>query len=870
MLELKKIIKEYRTGDETVQALKNVSLKFRSNEFVSILGQSGSGKTTLLNIIGGLDQYTSGDLIINGKSTKDFKEKDWDTYRNHSVGFIFQSYNLIPHQSVLSNVELALTLSGVSKEERRQRALEVLEKVGLKEHVNKKPNQMSGGQMQRVAIARALINDPEILLADEPTGALDSETSVQIMNLLKEIAADRLVIMVTHNPALAEEYSTRIIQLFDGEVTDDSDPAEEIGERKSGVLKSKKTFMSFFTALSLSFNNLLTKKGRTLLTAFAGSIGIIGIALILSLSNGVQRYISRIEEDTLSSYPITIEETTLDLGTIMEALMGVNAEEEGEVPTGKIASTPIMNDVMNTISSKKNSNNLKAFKEFLESGDPRVKEYSNAVQYSYDFPINIYNPEGVDGVVQVNPSQVLDAIGLSSSMNAPSSGGADFDSLSSSFGGGASSNNVWQELLNNQQLLESQYDTLAGHWPENYNEVVLMVDGEDRVSDYMLYALGLLSQEKLSENFKAILQDEKIEPTEIPEYTYDELLGMEFKLVLNTAFYEKSDDLWIDKSEDNDFMKEAVDHSETVRVVGIMKPNPEAVTTPGTGSIGYTSGLKEHVIEEVQNAEIVKEQKENPEINVFTGLAFPEDQKEEFDFANLSDEQRASMAALSEEELSDLLNAYQENYNATQEGNLERLGAVDIDQPSSINLYPKDFDSKDGLAAMIEDYNSKETEAGREENVITYSDLIGTLLNSVTSIINIISYVLIAFVGVSLVVSSIMIGIITYISVLERTKEIGILRSVGASKKDISRVFNAETFIIGLLAGVLGILVTVLLNIPISMIIQERTGISGIASLPPMGGVILILVSLGMTVIAGLIPSRVAAKKDPVEALRTE
>lgn len=861
MLELKNITKEYKTGDQVVQALNKMNVKFRSNEFVSVLGQSGSGKTTLLNIIGGLDQYTSGDLIINEKSTKDFKEKDWDTYRNHSVGFIFQSYNLIPHQSVLANVELALTLAGVSKQERRQRALDVLEKVGLKDHVNKKPNQMSGGQMQRVAIARALINDPEILLADEPTGALDSETSSQIMMLLKEIASDRLVIMVTHNPKLAEEYSTRIIQVLDGSIIDDTNPAVEIQRRESDVLKSKKTFMSFFTALSLSFNNLLTKKGRTLLTAFAGSIGIIGIALILSLSNGVQDYISRIEEDTLSSYPITIEESTLDLGTIIESLSGVNSKNEEEAPEGYVTSTPVMNDVINTIASRKNSNNLEAFKEYLESGDARIEEYSNAIQYSYNFPINIYNPEGVDGVVQVNPSQVINAINLGTSESA--------STLQSAIGGGAG-NDVWDELLDNQELLESQYDTVSGRWPQSHDEVIIMVDEENHVSDYTLYALGLLSLEQLADNFEAVLNDEEIEATEMPEYSYEDLLGMKFKLVLNTAFYEKNENLWLDQSDDEEFLKTAVENSEDIKIVGIMKPNAEAVTQPEMGTIGYTSALKEYIIEQVKDAEIVQEQKDNPEINIFTGTEFPEDPDQQFDFADLSEEQRVNMATLSEEELSDVLNAYQENFNATKEGNLERLGAVNVDKPTSINIYPKDFDSKDGLAGLIDEYNANETAAGREENIITYSDLIATLLSSVTSIINIISYVLIAFVGVSLVVSSIMIGIITYISVLERTKEIGILRSVGASKKDISRVFNAETFIIGLLSGVLGIGITILANIPISMIIQDRTGISNISSLPPLGGVALILISLVLTVIAGLIPSRVAANKDPVEALRTE
>lgn len=866
MLELKNITKEYRTGEETVQALKGINLKFRSNEFVSILGQSGSGKTTMLNIIGGLDQYTSGDLLINEKSTKDFKEKDWDTYRNHSVGFIFQSYNLIPHQSVLSNVELALTLSGVSKEERRERAREVLTKVGLKDHINKRPNQLSGGQMQRVAIARALINDPEILLADEPTGALDSETSEQIMSLLKEIASDRLVIMVTHNPDLAEEYSTRIIKVLDGEILEDSNPATAIETRDSKVLKSEKTFMSFFTALGLSFNNLLTKKGRTILTAFAGSIGIIGIALILSLSNGVQNYISRIEEDTLSSYPLTIEESTLDMSVIMQALMGVNMSETDEVAEGKVTSTPIMTDVMDTLSNRQGSNNLEKFKEFLET-DSRVSESTNAIQYGYNIPINIYSEDSVDGVIQVNPSQVMENIGMGQMM------GDSSNPLQSAMTGGSmasSQMNIWKELLDNPELLETQYDTITGRWPEKHDEVILIVDENNSVSDYMLYALGLLSQEKLADNFESIINGEEIDPVDIPEYSYDELMDMTFQLVLNTDMYEKEGDIWMDRSDDEEFMEEVVANSESLKIVGIMRPNEEAITGQETGSIGYTSDLKEHVITQTNDSEIVQEQKENPDVNVFTGLEFPEETGEGFDMANLTDEQRAYMASLSEEELAELISTYQENADATYEANLTTLGAVDLDKPSQINIFAKDFETKEQLEDLISEYNTQESNAGREENVITYSDLVGTMMSSVTSIINIISYVLIAFVGVSLIVSSIMIGIITYISVLERTKEIGILRSVGASKKDISRVFNAETFIIGLLSGVLGIGITVLLNIPINIVIKNMTGISGIASLPPMGGVALILISLILTVIAGIIPSRMAAKKDPVEALRTE
>lgn len=867
MLELKNITKEYRTGDQVVQALKGINLKFRSNEFVSILGQSGSGKTTLLNIIGGLDRYTEGDLLINDRSTKEYKDRDWDTYRNHSVGFIFQSYNLIPHQSVLSNVELALTLSGVSKDERRERAREVLEKVGLKDHVTKRPSQLSGGQMQRVAIARALINDPEILLADEPTGALDSETSLQIMALLQEIAADRLVIMVTHNPQLAEDYSTRIIKVLDGEIINDSNPASEIEIRDSKILKNDKTFMSFFTALSLSFNNLLTKKGRTLLTAFAGSIGIIGIALIMSLSNGVQNYIARIEEDTLSSYPLTIEESTLDMGMIIGALMGVNTEELEEVEEGEVAATPIMTDVLATLASRKDSNNLTAFKEFLEE-DAAIQENINAIQYSYNIPINIFNENGVDGVVQVNPSNVMNAIGMGQAMDAQTS-----NPLQSAMGGGALMGpgvDSWKELLDNQALLESQYDTVSGRWPESFNEVILIVDENNRVSDYMLYSLGLLSQEELSESFQSVLEGKESKLSDIPTYSNEELLGMTFKLVLNTDLYEKEDNLWMNRSDDQAFVDEVVANGEDMEIVGIMRPNPEAVATGETGSIGYTSLLKEHIMQAVNGSEIVEEQINNPEINVFTGLEFPENTNEEFDFAALSDEERAYMATLSEVELAELLNTYQDNFNATYESNLATLAAVDEEKPSAINLYAKDFETKDNLEKIISDYNTRETDAGRDENVITYSDLVGTIMSSVTSIINIISYVLIAFVGVSLVVSSIMIGIITYISVLERTKEIGILRSVGASKRDISRVFNAETFIIGLFSGLLGIGITALLNIPISLIIKNRTDISGIASLPIEGAAFLVLVSLMLTVIAGLIPARMAAKKDPVEALRSE
>ena len=759
MLGLENITKEYVTGDSKVEALKGITLQFRKNEFVSILGQSGCGKTTLLNLIGGLDRYTTGDLVINGKSTKEFKDKDWDAYRNHSVGFVFQSYNLIPHQTVLANVELALTLSGVSKTERRKKAIKALEAVGLGEQINKKPNQLSGGQMQRVAIARALVNDPEIILADEPTGALDTKTSVQIMEILKKISKDKLIIMVTHNPDLAEKYSSRIIKILDGKITDDSNPYEKKEEEKEDRTSNKnaKVSMSFFTALSLSLNNLMTKKGRTFLTAFAGSIGIIGIALILSLSSGMQTYINRVEEDTLSSYPITVQEETIDMASMMTSLMGETEETEPE--EGKVYSRNIVNDMLSTISTKVQSNNLEEFKKYLDDENSEIRNYVNAIQYSYNLDLNIYK-ENEDNFVQVNPSQIFSKLGMENMENMM-----------------IAETDVWQELLDNEELLQSQYDVLAGKWPEAYNEVVLIVEENNQILDYTLYALGLLDQDELEEKYEKILDGEEVED---------------------------------------------------------------------------------------------EEQKGNEEINVFTGAEFPEDTDEPFDFSSLTDEQRMYLASLSQEEMAELMQQYTENAGATYEGNLEKMGVVDLASPSSISIYPKDFEAKDMIGTSIENYNQKQREEGKEENVITYTDLVGTMMSSVSTIIDAISYVLIAFVAISLVVSSIMIGIITYISVLERTKEIGILRSIGASKKDISRVFNAETFIVGLCAGLLGIGVTLLLNIPINIIIKAITDISGLASLPVMGGIILVLISMILTIIAGLIPAKMASKKDPVEALRTE
>ena len=867
MLQLKNITKNYLSGDNEVQALKGINIEFRENEFVSILGQSGCGKTTLLNIIGGLDRYTSGDLIINGKSTKEFKDKDWDTYRNHSVGFVFQSYNLIPHQTVLANVELALTISGVGKTERRKRAIEALQKVGLGDQINKKPNQMSGGQMQRVAIARALVNDPDILLADEPTGALDSKTSVQVMEILKEISKDRLIIMVTHNPELAKKYSSRIVKLLDGKIIDDSNPykssEEDVKKARNKKDKSGKASMKFTTAVRLSLNNLMTKKGRTFLTSFAGSIGIIGIALILSLSHGMQSYINRVEEDTLSSYPLTIQEASIDVTSMLEAMMG-NGEKE-EHNDNKIYSRPIVNNILETVSTKLQTNNLEEFKKYLESGDTNIKDYINAIQYEYNLNLNIYKQNDDKTYQQVNPSKVFDELGFGEMMESRQSASS---MMSSSMA--MTQTDVWTEMLDNQNLLQSQYDVLAGKWPTKYNEVVLIVDENNEISDYTLYSLGIKDIKELNESMEKIKNKEKVEAGESESYSYDDLLNYKFKILLNTDYYKKSGNAWQDMSNDDEYMKNVVDNAEEITIVGIIKPNEENVSSSGAGMIGYTKELKEYVINKINETEIVKEQKENPNINVFTGIEFPKNQNSSFDYSQLTDEQRMYMSTLSEAELAELMKNYAENSTATYDSNLSTLGVVDLNKPSTINIYPKDFESKDMITTRISEYNDKQTNDGKEENVITYTDIVGVMMSSVSTIINVISYVLIAFVGISLVVSSIMIGIITYISVLERTKEIGILRSIGASKKDVSRVFNAETLIIGLVAGLIGIVVTLLLNIPINMIIKSIVGISNISKLPTAGAIILVVISVGLTMIAGLIPARFAAKRDPVEALRTE
>ena len=895
MLELNDIKKDYVSGSTTVSALKGINLRFRDCEFVSILGQSGCGKTTMLNIIGGLDKYTSGDLKINGVSTKNYKDRDWDFYRNNSIGFVFQSYNLIPHQTVLSNVELALTLSGVSKAERKKRAIEALEKVGLGEQIHKKPNQMSGGQMQRVAIARALVNNPDILLADEPTGALDTETSIQIMELLKEISKDRLIIMVTHNPELAKNYSTRIVRLLDGVITDDSDPytledmeadikakeaakvkASEKKNKKSG--KKQKTSMSFFTALSLSFNNLMTKKTRTILTAFAGSIGIIGIAMILSISNGIQLYIDRVQRDTLSSYPITLQAESIDISSMVTSMTG-NSDSEEHEDKSKIYSNDIMGDMINTMVKEVKSNNLSEFKKYIENGSSDIKSYVSDIQYSYDVPLNIYMKDTSNGVEQLNPSTMFDSIygeGATSTSSAMSSG----------MGMGMFSNSsVWNQLLGNQQVLDEQYDVLAGHWPENYNEVVLVVDKNNEVDDYTLYSLGLKDPEEVRTLFKKMMIGESYETEKDISYTFDEILDTEFKLVMPTDMYKYNDvtGTWDDYSKDDKYMTNVVNNGTDIKVCGIIRPNDDAVSTSISSGIGYTAKLTEYIIEEVKNSEIAKAQLADTSVDVFTGVPFDNDRNTEITMddvnaymATLSPEESAQMQAMtsgmSDDQILQLFSASLKarTTDATLDSNKSKLGITDLDTPSQIDIYATDFDSKEKVQNIIKDYNKLQQDDGKEENVINYTDYVGIMMSSVSTIINAISYVLIAFVAISLIVSSIMIGIITYISVLERTKEIGVLRSIGASKKDVSRIFNAETLIEGFVSGALGIVVTLLLCIPANALIKHLTDISNVAQLPVAGGVILIIISMFLTFIAGLIPAKLAAKKDPVVALRSE
>lgn len=849
MLELKKVTKTYEVAGNKQKALDKIDIKFRSCEFVSILGQSGSGKTTMLNIIGGLDNYTSGDLIINGVSTKEYTDRDWDTYRNHKVGFVFQSYNLIPHQTALQNVELALTLSGIGKEERRKRSIAVLKKVGLANQMHKKPNQMSGGQMQRIAIARALVNDPDILLADEPTGALDSETSLQVMDLLSEIAKDKLVIMVTHNPELAINYSTRIVKLLDGNVIDDSNPfdgKEKISEEET---KNKKSKMSFRTALALSLNNLMTKKGRTLLTAFAGSIGIIGIALILSLSNGIQKYIEKVEEETLSSYPLTIQKESIDMSTIMTSLMG--SGEKKEYDDDKIHSLNIMGDMFTTMSKDIKINDLKSFKEYLENDGKRINDYVSSIEYGYNTTLNIYK-DSDDEILQVNPTKVLDTIGMGTS------------GMSSAYSGIMANYDIFYEIFNNQNLNEQQYDLIAGAWPKKYNELVILVNDNNEISDYTLYSIGLLSQDDLKEQFNNMISGKEVN-FDTHEYDKNDLLGLKFKLLLNTDYYAKKNGLWLDNRSDNTYMKKVLKNALELEIVGIIKPSSESIVNGNNvGLVGYTHELVDHLITKINEADVVKEQKANEKINVFTGQEF--NSSKEFDYSSLTPEEIKHFQNMKEEDLAKYMAQYAENAKSTYETNLTKLGVSDINNPDTINIFPKDFDAKKEIESVIDEYNE-----GKDENdKITYSDIMGMMMSSVSTIVDVISNVLIAFVAISLIVSSIMIAIITYISVIERTKEIGILRAIGASKRDISRVFNAETLIEGLAAGILGIVVTLLLNIPINIIVKSITDISNLSKLPIGGALILICISVLLTVLAGFVPAKMASKKDPVEALRTE
>lgn len=980
MLKLTDIVKNYEVGDESVAALKGINIEFRKNEFVAILGPSGCGKTTLLNIIGGLDKYTSGDLSIYNKSTKKFKDADWDSYRNHSIGFVFQSYNLIPHQSVLANVELALTLSGVGKAERRRRAKEALEKVGLGNQIHKKPNQMSGGQMQRVAIARALVNDPEILLADEPTGALDSHTSVQIMDILKEISKDKLIIMVTHNPELAQEYASRTVKLLDGEIISDSDPYEgdPVSDRVNEVQKvskTKKTSMSFFTALSLSLNNLMTKKARTILTSFAGSIGIIGIALILSVSTGVQTYIDRVQEDTLSSYPITINAEEVDMTSLLTSMMETAAgSSEREHELDAVYENQVMYEMMNSVNSMQTlQNNLVKFKEFLEANE-EIREYASAISYSYDTDMNVYVTDAQGNIVKSDIVALMSGIYKQMGVTAP-------DSMMSSFG----QISAWQELLPEidgspiNSLMNEQYEVVTGRWPESYNEVVVVVSENHEISDMMLYALGLKTAEEIQESMKTASEHEQIDISTLKSWTYDDILNIDFRVILNCDKYQHSGSAYIDATETEAGLKYLYDSENAIKlkVVGIIRPNDDAVSSYMTGAIGYTSDLTEYIIERTNESKLVTEQKNNPEIDVITGLKFKVEGEEiTFDeikasvdewLANRNHNEKATLytelasipdeaylaqavmqyrqtltpeaaekllldavvsqtqmdeetiagyiagmdeatkeeyllqiisavvmqqyaaevsvqlGTLAQDQIAAMLDAMvltdaQYSYihdnhlpatrsDSTYEKNLRLLGSTDLGSPRAINIFASTFENKDAISALIEEYN----EGAEEDDKISYTDYIALLMSSITTIISAISYVLIAFVAISLVVSSIMIGIITYISVLERTKEIGILRSVGASKKDISRVFNAETLIVGFVAGALGIGITLLLLIPINIILHTLTDIEILSAILPTGGaVILVVISMALTLIAGVIPSRIAAKKDPVVALRTE
>ena len=1086
MLQLLNICKSYTTADFTQTALDNVSVSFRDNEFVAILGPSGSGKTTLLNIVGGLDHYDSGNLIIDGISTEQYKDKDWDAYRNNRIGFVFQSYNLIPHQTVLSNVELALTLSGVSRAERHDRAVAALQKVGLGDHVNKKPSQLSGGQMQRVAIARALINDPEILLADEPTGALDSKTSVQIMDLLTEIANDRLVIMVTHNPELAEEYATRIVNLSDGVIRSDTDPfvptAEDLRESEK---PARRTRMSFLTALALSFKNLMTKKGRTLMTAFAGSIGIIGIAAILALANGVNNYIKSVEEETLSEYPLQIQSTGFDMTSMMFGAAGEGAEASGDKEKGE-DSAHVVEMVSNMVSSI-GSNDLASLKKYLDSGESDIDRYTNAIEYTYNVAPQIFS-SNTEKLRQVNPDKSFSALGLGSSTSS--------NSLMSM----SMSTDTFYEMPSDPDLYQNQYDVKAGRWPESPNEVVLVLTGNGGISDLMLYTLGLRDPAELDDMVKKFAAEEEIEaPADIQDPSYEDILDVSFKLVNAADYYQRDDEfnVWKDKTDDTDYMRELVKSGEDINVVGVVQPRDDATATMLSSGINYPASLTTYVIDQAANSAIVEDQLAHPDTNVFTGKSFDDEEADEsgfnmeslftidgdaiqaafkfdesaltsglsglsldlsglsldmgsmpafdgsginidpgsidmgqyFDFNDIKldmgdvqpemdsakmqaamkeimegfydwlptwiagggdmNDMQAAVAAyletpevqkiiadaimgsidmnkatealqtqlqqqlsakmqaavpamaqalqsqlqasistamssymqnvlgaymqqmsaaveaqvsaamqqsmsqiaanmsnamsidedafkdafqmnMSEEDLGELMMSLMSTEEASYDNNLKKLGYADLNKPGGIDIYPIDFESKEKVIQILDGYNERMTADGQEDKVITYTDFVGTLMSSVTDIVNMISYVLVAFVAISLVVSSIMIGVITYISVLERKKEIGILRSIGASKGDISRVFNAETIIVGFTAGVIGIGLTALACIPANAIVYSLFDVANVASLPWQAALILIAISVFLTFLAGLIPSSAASRKDPVEALRSE
>lgn len=999
MLELKNITKTYHTGSEDVEALKGIDLKFRECEFVSILGPSGCGKTTLLNIIGGLDHYTSGDLIINGRSTKEYKDRDWDTYRNHSVGFVFQSYNLIPHQTVLANVELALTLSGVPKKERRKRAKEALEKVGLGEHIRKKPSQLSGGQMQRVAIARAIVNNPDIILADEPTGALDTETSIQVMDILKEIAKDRLVVMVTHNPELAEKYSTRIVRMLDGKIISDSMPLseEEVKEeiakartREEVNSKKKKPSMSLGTSFGLSLRNLITKKGRTALTSFAGSIGIIGIALIYAVSHGTTAFIDSVQEETLASYPLTIEAQSVDVSTLLSTFMGKAksiSEHEDDAVYQK-AMLYEMTNAMNSLETQKND--LKAFKEYIE--EEQAKEDSQlstalaGVQYTYDTDLLIYT-KNVDGTIIRSDTEALMLELMKKYM------GVDMSSMiamrEKTLMGSASSmmessRSLWRELLSGKdgdsvsEVIKKQYDLVYGKWPTKYDEIIIFVDENNEIDDMTLYALGLKSEEEIKELMEAAVNHTTVD-YEIQKWSYEDICNMDFRTILSSDCYtyDEKTGTYVDLRDTEAGLKYLYDNALTLHVVGIAKPSENSIATTNRNFIGYTSELTKYIIEHASESEAVKAQKENPNTDIFTGLPFKdtdgtlttEKKAEEFKeyvasldvsgkasayikimsipsdeaveqfvsntLANMTrdDMEKAIAPAIVEqtgmdeatiteyissmrdEELRELFTqALTEQYRAqyaaqvskkmspmtneqlaaaldmaigqytdemcakyydeilefsdsTYEENLIKLGCVDLDSPASINLYASSFANKDVIKDAIAEYNKKVDDL--EE--ITYTDYVGLIMSSVTTIIDAITYVLIAFVAVSLIVSSIMIGVITLISVQERTKEIGILRAIGASKRNVSSMFSAETVIIGFTSGLLGVIITYLLCIPINLILHRLTGINNLSAiLPASTALVLIVISMLLTLIAGIIPSRSAAKKDPVVALRTE